>query len=285
MTNEINVLTASFGCSLWPIARQDRRINADIAKRLGLTKKDMVAKKFRINPDRPEWRRIIRIRDAFRQFHYSMTIPYKHGAALLNPLAYDEYQERFDQSKTDFEYAVADFFAALPEIKDEMCARLTKDGECYYSESDYRDLAPESFSFDLLVEPLRHDADFNAFADLIGADKAQELAERLTEENDRAFKASVESVAAGVVDALTHASDRLHNAERWNPSAIEALIELTDLLPVLNITEDPGIETARKELASLFRSFSVDALQDKGNRASTAVEVDRILSKFGNRAI
>lgn len=277
-----NILLASFSCKLWPVQRQDRRINADIASKVGLSQRNGVFKKYRINPKRDEWLRITRNRDAFRAFHYAMTIPYKHGAALLNPLALDEYQERFEQAKAEHTAAVNAFFANLDAIKAETREALTTaDGTCYYREADYADLTPDAFSFDTLIEPLVHDATFDAFADMIGAEKAQELADKLAEENDRTFRASVESVSERVSDALSRAADRLHNAERWNPSAVEALRDLTDLLPVLNITNDPKLEQTRKQLASLFRAYSVESTADKATRKSCAHQVDQILSKFG----
>ena len=283
MTDKI--LLASYTCKLWPIARQDRRINANITKKLGLGSNAVAAKKFRINPKRDEWLRITRNRDAFRAFHYAVTIPYKHGYALLNPLAFDEYQERFDAAKQEHDAAVAAFLANLDSMKAEVRDWLTdsESGDCYYRESDYADLTAEAFGFGMQIEPLVHDATFDKFADIIGGEKAQELADALAAENDRAFKASCDNVAQRVSQALTRASDRLHNSERWNDSAIKALQELTDLLPVLNIGDDPHIENTRKELAALFRSYSTQSVADKGNRKSCASEVDRILSKFGNR--
>jgi len=277
-----NIMLASFSCKLWPVQRQDRRITSAIATKVGLGGKSGVFKKFRINTHRDEWLRITRNRDAFRAFHYAMTIPYKHGASLLNPLAFDEYQDRFNAAQIEHDDAVNAFFLNLDSILAEArLALTTDDGTCYFRESDYADLTPDAFTFDMLVEPLVHDATFDAFSDLIGAEKAQELADKLAAENDRAFRASVDSVSQRVSDALMRAADRLHNAERWNPSAVEALQELTDLLPVLNITNDPKIEQTRKQIASLFRAYSVDSFNDKATRQSCAHKVDQILSKFG----
>lgn len=278
-----NILTASFNTRKWSIGRLDRRITAAIAERLGLGGKSGNYKKYRLDPDRPSWRAICANMEAFRKFHYAITIPWKHGAALLNPLALDEYEERFRFHKAEHDRLVAEFFADLEDAKAAVKGKLTdtETGDCWFLESDYDDLTPAAFDFDCTIEPMIHDADFDRFANLIGEEKAKELADKLNAENQRAFQASCDSVAQRLLDALRKTSDKLNNANRLHDCVMDSLQELTDLLPVLNITDDPEIEKTRKSLAALFRKHSAITVKSESGRKDCAAKVDEILARFG----
>jgi hypothetical protein len=285
MTNPNQVLTVKYGVKMFPITRQDRRLAQQLKYIMGVGRKVGTFKKNRLDPKAPEWLRICAARDGFRKYHYAVTVPYRHGEALLSPLALDDYIEVRDKFETEFYAAVDALIARAEDLKAEARQALTVTDDSgrehyFYSESDYADLTADAFSFDSSIEPIRHDASFEKFADMIGAEKAQELADAMAEDLRKTWEHSTKSVVVKVVAALKHASNRLHTAKRWNPSSIDALIELADLLPILNIANDPDVEQARREVSALFRHYNSQNLQDREARTSCAIEVDAILAKM-----
>lgn len=270
-------LLATYNTSMWPISRQDKRLTkAAIASIENGSKKAGRFVKNRLDPSNPYWRAICQARDSARAIHYAYTLPWQEGLRLVNPLALEEYNEAMDAAETTFWTAVDEFLDNAQDLKDEAAALF---GD-YYREADYADLDRHAFDFGVTFQPLPHGAQFEQIADIIGGEKAQELAQAMIDKQSDQWAAATRDVWDRVYKALKHASDKLHHGERLHDSVLENLQELTDLLPVLNITNDASLETARRELVALFGRFSATSVKDKGNRKSCAAQVDDILSKL-----
>lgn len=272
-----NALLATFNTSMWPIARQDKRLTKAAVASIehGSSKVGRFVKN-RLDPSNPYWRGICRARDAARATHYAFTLPWQEGLRLVNPLAIEEYSEAMANAENAFWAAVDLFLTHVDELKADAALVLG----IYYRESDYADLCRDAFDFGVSLQPMPHDSQFDALSEIIGAERAQELAQDMIDRQAEQWHSATKSVWQRVYDALRHASDKLHHGERLHDSVMDNLQELTDLLPVLNITNDEGLETARKELAALFRQFSSVTVKDKGNRKTCANQVDAILAKL-----
>jgi hypothetical protein len=67
----------------------------------------------------------------------------------------------------------------------------------------------------------------------------------------------------------------------FRDSLVENGVELVSMLKHLNITQDPSLEQARRELESAIGHHSLDSLRDNSNaREVVKLKVDTILSKF-----
>ena len=284
-----NALLATYNTSMWPIARQDKRLTKAAVKLILTTPDDMgfnassadtrkVGRfvKNRLDPNDRLWRAICTARDNARAIHYAYTLPWQEGLRLVNPVALEEYQERMADAENAFWQAVDAFVADAARLKDEAMQVLGT----YYRESDYADLNRDAFDFSVTIQPMAHDAQFDAIADLIGAEKAQELAQELKDRQAKQWHGATRAVWHRVYDALKHASDKLNHGQRLHDSVMDNLQELTDLLPVLNVTNDAELEQARKELVALFKQYSTLSVKDKATRSSCAAQVDAILSKL-----
>ena len=270
-------LLATFNTSAWPIARQDRKLTlAAIASLEAGSRKVGRFVKNRLDPSNPYWRSICRKRDVARQVHYAYTLPWQDGVRLVNPLALEEYQEAMEKAETGYWAAVDAFIYNAPH--------LVKDAEQvlgeYFRDSDYADLCREAFDFSVSLQPMPHDDQFKEVSTIIGIEKAQELADELITKQSEQWTAATRDVWNRVHGALKHASDKLHHGLRLHDSVLDNLQELTDLLPLLNITNDPDLEQARRELSALFGRFSSVTVKGEGNRKSCADEVDAILAKL-----
>jgi hypothetical protein len=262
---------------MWSISRQDKRLTkAAIATIDGNGKRAGRFVKNRLDPSCPEWRAICRARDAARATHYAYTLPWQEGLRLVNPLALEDYMDRMQEAENAFWTAVDEFLASAENLKGEAMLALG----AYYREADYADLCRDAFDFGVAVSPMPHDAQFDAVAELIGSEKASELAQAMKARQEAQWLEATRDVWERVYKALRHASDQLHNGQRLHDSVMENLQELTDLLPVLNVTNDAELETARRELSALFRQYSAVSVKDQKNRKSCAAQVDAILAKL-----
>ena len=271
-----NALLATFNTSMWSITRQDKRLTADACKDLDLDRKAGAFKKNRLDPANALWRNICRARDAGRAVHYAYTLPWQEGLRLVNPLAIDEYSEAMKAAENTF-YAAVDAFLGDVNAQKLEAAQLLGN---YYRDSDYADLNRDAFAFGCSLSPMPHDAQFDALIDIIGEERANALADELKDKQTQQWAEATRSVWERVYKALRHASDKLHNGQRLHASVMDNLQELTDLLPVLNVTDDKDLEKARKKLRALFKQYSAETVKDDGNRKSCAAQVDAILQKL-----
>jgi hypothetical protein len=67
----------------------------------------------------------------------------------------------------------------------------------------------------------------------------------------------------------------------FRDSLVENGVELVTMLKHLNITQDPQLEQARRDLQSAIGAHDLDSLRDNSNaREVVKLKVDTILSKF-----
>jgi hypothetical protein len=169
-------------------------------------------------------------------------LPWQEGVRLVNPVALDEYQEAMTNAESAYWQAVDDFIAQLPRMKVEYMDHLIDHGLSeFYNEADYVGLSRDSFGFDVSLQPLPHDTQFDQVANIIGAEKAQELADELIDRQSQQWESATRDVWERLHKTLQRASDKLNHGQRLHDSVMDNLQDLTDLLPVLNITKLPGI--------------------------------------------
>lgn len=273
-----NALLATFNTSMWPIARQDRKLTLAAINTMEHATGINVGRfvKNRLDPSNPFWRAICRARDYARATHYAYTLPWQEGVRLVNPVALEEYSEAMDAAEKRFWDAVGDFMDNADTMKEHAAKALG----AYYREADYADLRRDAFDFGYSLQPIPHDTQFDTIAELIGAEKAQELADAMNDKQADQWAAATRDVWERLYKALRHASDKLHNGQRLHDSVMDNLQELTDLLPILNVTNDAELDKSRRELSALFRQYSSVSVKDKATRQSCAARVDEILAKL-----
>ncbi len=271
-----NALLVAYNVSLFSAQRQDKRITRDVAKQFSLGPKAGRYLKNRIDTSHPDWKAITRARDYGRALVYRYTLPWQDGVRLISPLAVAEFQEAMADAENQFDAAVSHYLGN----RDQHIEAAERAFPEYFRASDYATLRRDSFRFSVTFQPLPHDGHFDQIADMVGHEEAQKMAKDLAERQSRQWFEATQNVWHQLNKALTHAAGQLHHGERIHTSVLGNLKDLCDVLPLLNVADDPELETARKELAALFRSFSVESVKDKDNRKSCAAAVDDILAKL-----
>jgi hypothetical protein len=87
-------------------------------------------------------------------------------------------------------------------------------------------------------------------------------------------------------DCLKHMSERLTSEEdgtrkKFHGTLLTNARELVDLLSRLNVTQDPRLEQARRDLSAALLHTDIDALKDSDYvRENVKQKVDAIINKF-----
>jgi len=212
-----------------------------------------------------------------RQMFYSNTLPWAmEGAQLLPTSNYLAFITQFRKEKADWEALVADFVFHYPALKVQASRLLGQ----MYANSDYPadDEIANRFKMDIAVFPVPTN-DFRV--ELSGTEMAriqQDVTSRLMQAQALATK----DVWQRLYERVEHISRQCSNPKgRIYDSMLEHAREMCDLLPRLNIADDPNLEAMRQEVEGKLASLSTEAIRNDPNlRQNAADDASAIMDKM-----
>ena len=225
-----------------------------------------------------EIKKIARIVNDARTYHYAITLPWgdDNSRILPSPL-FLKYSAKMRQLETDFQSQVDDFANQYSTLIAN--AQNTLGG--LFNSRDYPHPGQikkyYKFKFDIL--PIQTAADFRVNLDKSSVETIQKGIEDQMKQN---IEAAVSETWKRLHSAIQHMSEKLGEKDAvFRDSLVGNIKELTDILPDLNITNDPAlaetIETARQELTKL----NPDSLRrNPQEREEAKKKADDILSKM-----
>ena len=196
-----------------------------------------------------------------------------------------DYKKFINEAEFRFEQLCETFYAAYPQLLADAPANL----KGLYKAEDYPSLeeVKQRFGFRYVFSPLPEAGDFRldvGNADLeelkhkYASDYELRLAEAMREPWDRLHK------------VLTSMSDKLKDDDtdkegntnkRYHETLVTNATDLCALLTKLNVTQDPKLEEARKQLEVAMLGADIEAIKESpAIRESMKSKVDAILDKF-----
>jgi hypothetical protein len=217
-----------------------------------------------------------------RAWHISQTLPWTDNGSRLLPMSnFVNYKKQLGELETNYEALVDKFIIAYPNLVSAAAFQLGTlfDRNEYPDESSLK----RKFKFTYSFFPVPTAGDFRI--DINEEAKAEIMANCNSAYEDRLNNAMREAWSR-LHDCLSRMSERLtDNADGsrkiFRDSLVENGVELVTMLKHLNITQDPKLELARRELQSAIGAHDLDSLRDNSNaREAVKLRVDSILSKF-----
>jgi hypothetical protein len=225
-----------------------------------------------------------------RAAHYEMTLPWSDlGQRLLSAAGFLAYGSRMASLREQFDDEVDAFIKVYPDLIEQAKTRLNG----LFDENDYPSISGmrARFEFDYRFSPIP--AAGNWFIEGLEADM-DELRSKLNDQVDSTVQAAVRDVWQRIADQAERVNERLVNYEVdpatgkvigsvFRDSLIENLQELVDMLPALNVTQDPELDLVTSELKAVTR-YSAKALRadsdfrkDAASRAKAVFEKARAI--------
>lgn len=221
-----------------------------------------------------------------RLYHNQNTLSWSDkGARLLPTSLFMDYKQTMNVMKANMEKMVDDFLNNY----DALVANSMLHLGALFNGNDYptRDEVASKFGFRLVFSPLPESGDFRLDV------PAAEIAE-LSSSYEAQYKTRLEEAMREPWDklhkTLTHLSDKLTDAEqvegeetkkRYHDTLITNAQELCGLLTHLNVTKDPKLEAARRELEVTMLGADIEDIKERPEvRSSIKAKVDSILGKF-----
>jgi len=261
--------------SFWTARKYDKRISQEIedqynADEAGRYNKILIAKEHLSN--------IQKIISAARTFHYENTLPWNdNGGRLLPSANYFNYVKSIQSFKDNFEREVTNFLRVYPNLKDEARQRLNG----MFDEDDYPDvyILETKFNIKSVILPVPEADDFRVN---LTDDEVEDVCSSIREQVEASTESAMKDLWKRLFKVVSHMSERLSDPEnKFKNSLVENIEDLCELLPKLNITDDPGLAVAVNEIKAKLTKNDSQTLRDNDViRNNTAFEAQKIMNKM-----
>lgn len=217
-----------------------------------------------------------------RLYHNQHTMPWADkGQRLLPTKLFLEYKQTMNNYEAQFKQMCNNFFIAYPQLVQEAQTHLGT----MYRASDYPDIADVQlkFGFRMAIDPIPESGDFRL--DVSAEDLAdlknnyeQQYSDRLAEAMRTPWE-RLHTVLTAMSEKLT--DEEYGDKKRYHDSLVTNAVDLCGLLDKMNITNDPQLEEARKQLELTMLGASIETIKESSHvRETMKNKVDDILRRF-----
>lgn len=283
-------MLVDLGISVWTGRKLDKRVSdeIDLAKntktRGGNYHKHLLAGTEKLE-------QVQKISGAVRTWHYEQTLPWSDNGSRLLPMKnFFEYKQALSAFEQEFEQAVESFLQEYPQLVSAAAFQL---GDLF-DRAEYPDVSElrSKFKFRYAFMPVPESNDFRI-------ETGEEVKRELQEQYETFFNAKLNDAMQDVWDrlheTLKHMSTKLADAAEprvmkdgttnhtqiFRDSLITNAMELCGLLTKLNVTEDPKLEQARKDLEIAIANVTPKEVRESDDvRKDVKARVDEILKAF-----
>jgi len=268
--------------SVWPASKIDRETtdqtnaNAGAVRDASQTKKNLFAGTS-LRKDIEKFAARVRL------YHNQHTLPWADkGERLLPTKLFMDYKQHMNSYELQFTMMCNEFFTHYPTL---VSAAPTNLGKLYKPE-DYPDIeeVKAKFGFRRTVKPVPESGDFRL--DVPTEDMA-ELRAMFEQQQNEKLRDAMKAPWERLYQMLQTISEKMTDAEgddtkkRYHDSFISNPLELCALLTKLNITNDPKLEEARRQLELTMLGANLESLkEDSDARSDLKSKVDAIINKF-----
>lgn len=265
-------MLASLHICAWSAKKHDIRVSREVDERYGGKNagrfNKLLASKEAVNA-------IQTIISSARAFHNEQTLPWgERGERLLPSKNYGPYSKQIRQYKQGFDDAVQAFVNNYPIVILEARQSL---GSLFQIE-DYPEASRirEKFSFESSISPVPVSDDFRVS---LGQEEVAAIRADLQKRLDASQAIASQDLWKRLYDVVAHMMERLSDPEAiFRDSLLGNIVRLTELLPRLNLTDDPELEMMRRRIETTLCEYSPEQLrQDKALRQQAAGDARSVL--------
>lgn len=253
--------------SKWSARKHDRNISNEIADKY-FADHDM-GRYHKILLPKESLREIKLCVSRARDFHYNNTLPWDDtGARILPVKNFDYYREHMTKHRNDFEQSVDDFCREYDTLISEANKRLNG----LFDANDYphKTEIVSKFRFNIAIDPLPEADDFRVS---LNREEITEIKKDYESRTKETLNQAMQSLWQRLYENVNHMVDRLKNTDNvFRDSLINNLLNLCQLLPRLNVNDDPQLEKMRKRIEKKLCGTTPQELRDNLDARNTVVK-------------
>lgn len=277
-------MLASLHTGSWSGKLVDREVTDEVAdsykaeKDAGRYSKQIVATRF--------LRSVNSKIDAARVAHRTLTLPWDDdGTRILSTHGYVQYTEQMRLARLAVEAASEQFLKGMPEYIAEARTRLGNmfNNEDYPQVSDMKG----KFYIDVEIKPLPEAADFRAKLTDVSV---KAITKDIEARCDARLRKAMDDIYVRIADVTGKMAEKLKAYEptagdektknNFRDTLVYNVGKVADLIPVLNITDDPRLTKLHEQLNKELLEHSPEILKaDAKVRKRTADAAERIFKK------
>lgn len=262
--------------------KQDKSTQAEVTNAKGSGSKKAASVYKNLFAECKELEAITKFQARARAEHYKLTLPWNdQGARLLPTAALMDYQKTMKRYQDEFNRLVDAFL----DKYDTLVAGAAFQLGTLFDRTEYpsRAKVAQRFRMETSFTPLPTGGDFRLD---IESEVQRQLIADYEEKLDNKLKAANQDSWTRLYNAISKLSDRLTvdedgGARVFHNTTITNAVELCELLHVMNITQDPALTKAARQLAEVLSGVEPKDLRESpGFRQATKQKVDAILDAF-----
>lgn len=270
-------LLVQLSISQWSARKFDKKITKEVADSHGVS---ISAGRYNkaLLPMQNHLDDVHKLSTKIRQDYYQQTLPWGiDGTQILPTSNYMAFMSEFRRLKNDWELLVGRFLYDYPRLKTQAQMALGP----MYREEDYPTVGDmkAKFKIDLAVFPVPSN-DFRVqLSDAELSRIQQDVEARVAD----AQLAAMREVWQRLFDRVKHMAEKLADPKAiFRDSMVENAREICELLPRLNLTDDPQLEQMRQEVEMNLAKHHPDSLRnDPDLRRNTAEKARQIMAQMG----
>jgi len=277
-----SAMLVDLNISVYSGRKQDKSTQAEVTSAKGSGSKKAASVYKNLFAECKELENITKFQARARAEHYRMTLPWNdHGARLLPTISLMDYQKTMGRFRSEFDLLVEAFL----DKYDTLVAAAAFQLGTLFDRGEYltRNQVAQRFRMDSSFTPLPTAGDFRL-------DVESTVQRELVEQYERKLEEQLTQANRDAWDrlhtALTKLSDRLVVEEDgkkrvFHDTLVTGAVDLCELLTAMNITKDPQLESARRQLEAVLSGVTPKELREEdGTRVLTKQKVDAILDAF-----
>ena len=221
---------------------------------------------------------ITKVVSGARAFHYQNTLPWDDGGSRILPSKnFLEYSKRMRGYREEFESAVREFVTNYQAYRDD--AQRALGG--LFNPADYPGVheIEHKFGFSTDIDPVPSSEDFRVS---IQSAEAARIKKELEERVQQRVVEATRDLYVRLNDVVAKVADKLSDKDAiFRDSLVENVVELVNLLPKLNVGNDPKLDELAKETKKKLCALEPDAIRkDAKVRTKAAEDAKAILDKM-----
>jgi hypothetical protein len=208
---------------------------------------------------------------------YDNTLPWGvKGIQILPTANYLAFMTDFRKERSEYEYLVKQFVPAYPQ--------LVLDAQRFlgsaYKPADYPEAheIADKFKMDMQVMPVPN----NDFRVNIADEELERIHDEVEARVKDAARGAMQDVWQRLYDKVKHFAEKMDDPKAiFRDTTVEHLVDLCELLPRLNVMDDPNLEVMRQEVEAKLAGYNPDVLRvNPTTRQTVADEANDIAAKM-----
>lgn len=221
---------------------------------------------------------VVAASSAVRAHFYAKTLPWKdNGDRLLTRALFLDFVQEHERLKQEFNDAVHNFLTtAYPAARDQAEFRM---GELFKPD-DYPSPAQlqHRFYINLDIDPVAEAGDFRVSLDAEHAASVREQMERAMQER---IGRAMQDIWARLTDVVGHFAQKMGSDSVFRDSTVRNIEELVDLIPGLNVLDDPTLKSMEQEIRAKLTGLDPKNLRNDAEvRTQAAKDAEDIMARM-----